>query len=1005
MLMMLARGFVPRMRVVWRGRAKLAHDELEKAVIELRLTGDDKWRHEMLSEFCRAAFPKSSVDASAVMRSRPWEATETWRAFLDRGEAGPQLDALEALDRGRKRAQDVVEASRLLGLSFMARRIEALDVSHTQGEFPVVASAAVVDGQVDVNASQAWRVEGLAPGNDCGGLAFGAGMGNFEDVDVVVVDGGKPQLGAVQATVSRERGPVVVALAKGERLDGVEARRAGEMLYDGSQRAVARGDAIPRLYRLARDAAHDRALASHRKLRDAAMLLDKQGEEEALNPEPTRKRRKPRKRVPRGSSLDLIDSERLRRALARGLGFQEDDEGSPSLLLPNQPPAEDIALWRRKQREHRDGFVKRAAVEAPPVEFEVEAPFETTGPQMAAVLSVVKKLDKDKMALLKGATGTGKTLCMAKIIAARASPSLVLAPNKVLAAQLYDELKALLPSHAVEYFVSHYDYYRPESFVSNADSYNAKRSAINSKLDELRHKATASLRSRRDVVVVASISCIYGLGLPAMYEPVNITIGDDVLAVAEALERVGFEKGASNGCFEFLENSSTVRLVPADGTDPVQLRFEGSELASINGTDANVLEVLPASHYASTKDLDRICSEIGHELEERVEELRLAGKTAQAEMLQDRTLADMAKLRDTGTCTGIENYVRHLNAAEPGAKPVTLLDYFPPGNPRFLLLVDESHLTIGQIGAAYTGDRARKTSLVANGYRLPSALDNRPLKMDEFWDSVDETVLVSATPGKNEANLLKMRGCDPTPAAELVVRPTFICDPEVVVRPRGNQIEDALDECFLRSKKGEKTIFVTLTRAAARNLVEVSKKYPTLRVEALTGDLKPQARLEILTKLRNNELDAICGVNLLREGIDLPEVSLVAILSCDSEGFLRSETSIVQTIGRAARHVEGTAILYADRITPAMQRAIDETDHRRSIQKEYNTRTGATPTPILSRRVASMQNLIGDKTPSVYDLLANIPQDAATPKLPPIFANDTSVDAPRRRRETAVPVR
>ncbi|KAJ8600081.1 hypothetical protein CTAYLR_001899 [Chrysophaeum taylorii] len=945
--------------------AAAQEDRVAQAVVELRMGGSKElWRRSLLIEFGGLA------GVAIGNGGRPWTSREAWGELLSTGEGYGQRRALEALESGCRRAEDLVEMSRLAG---RARWIEGIDVSHTRGEWTTFACARVIDGAVDEEAGRVWRVPGGAPGDDCSALAYGIEQRLREGgprADLLVVDGGKAQVAAVSAAIERAfgggRAPRrVVGLAKGDRNEGVVAMREGETLYDETKQVIARGDAVPRLVRLARDAAHSRALRGHRELRDAAFL------EEEEKPPPPLLRRGRKVKNKKTEALDILERERLRRSLLRGLGETDPlvavtTKSRPSCLSPLD---HDDETARDAQRRRRDEFVERDDARLKNKnEFVLTAPYEATEPQKRAVDDVLSRLDCDEsggLALLKGATGTGKTYAIARIIAKRGLPALVLAPNKLLAAQLYGEIKDLLRHNAVEYFVSYYDYYRPESFSATLDVYSSKRSAINDRLDELRHRATKSLTSRRDVVVVASVSCVYGLGVPSAYEPTAFRRGDDLVAVADTLRVLGYtsdddnDDAASRGSVRVsAAGASTVLTIaqPADARATVVLEFDDRDRlqsAIEAGTPVDEVQLLPASHYAAAaRDLERASRDITRELDERLVELRSLGKSAAADRLESRTLSDLELLRDTGTCPGVENYSRHLNGAAPGDPPVTLLDYFPPGDPRFLLIVDESHITVGQLGAAFEADRARKRNLVDHGFRLPSALDNRPLSAREFWETkVDRAVFVSATPGKHERALLKSRAPETAldahlPAAELVIRPTLILDPVVLVKPASDQVDRALDECVTRASRHERSILVASTRAAAKNIAKrVAERGLPLRVEALTGDLKPQKRLDILARLRARHLDAIVGVNLLREGIDL-DVSLVCVLDADKEGFLRSDTALIQIIGRAARHVRGTALLYADDVTPSMRRAIDETDARRAVQQAYNDRRQLQATPL-----------------------------------------------------------
>ncbi|MDK2930961.1 MAG: excinuclease subunit [Bacillota bacterium] len=551
---------------------------------------------------------------------------------------------------------------------------------------------------------------------------------------------------------------------------------------------------------------------------------------------------------------------------------------------------------------------------------------------------------------LLGATGTGKTFTDALVIQEVQKPTLVIAHNKTLAAQLCSEFRALFPENAVEYFVSYYDYYQPEAYIPQTDTYIEKDSSINDEIDRLRHAATSALFERRDVIIVASVSCIYGLGSPEDYKNLTLMLrrgseaGRDavlrkLVSIQYARNDIGFTRGT------FRVRGDVVEIIPAYGENAIRIEFFGDEIDRILEVDVLTGEVVrdrdsvtifPATHFiTSDEKLKRALVSIEQELEERLAELRAAGKLLEAQRLEQRTRYDLEMLAEVGYCQGIENYSRHLTGRQPGEPPATLLDYFPDD---FLVIVDESHVTLPQLHAMYAGDRSRKENLVEYGFRLPSAFDNRPLTFEEFEQRVNQVIFASATPGPYELRVSSQ-------VVEQIIRPTGLVDPEVEVRPVRNEIDDLLAEIRARVDAGERVLVTTLTKKMAEDLTDYLVDVG-VKARYLHSEIDTLERVEILRDLRLGDFDVLVGINLLREGLDLPEVSLVAILDADKEGYLRSETSLIQTIGRAARNVHGKVIMYADTMTQSMRRAIDETNRRRRIQMEYNERHGITPESI-----------------------------------------------------------
>lgn len=586
------------------------------------------------------------------------------------------------------------------------------------------------------------------------------------------------------------------------------------------------------------------------------------------------------------------------------------------------------------------------------MEFKIHSDFKPTGDQPEAIKQLVQGFkDGNMFETLLGVTGSGKTFTMANVIEQLQKPTLILSHNKTLAAQTYSEMKEFFPENAVEFFTSYYDYYQPEAYIPSSDTYIEKDSAINDEIDKLRHSATSALSERKDVIIVASVSCIYGLGSPEEYQHMGISLRPGMEIERDALLRrlaeiqytrndIDFKRGT------FRVRGDTVEVYPASyGDTAVRIEFFGDEIDRmtefevVNGhlkCTLSHLQIFPASHYVVEQDkMNRALQNIEDEMNDRVKWFKSQGKLLEAQRIYERTCYDIEMLHETGMCAGIENYTMHLSGLKPGQPPYTLLDFFPDD---FLIIVDESHITIPQFGGMYNGNRSRKQTLIDYGFRLPSAMDNRPLCFEEFESHISQMLFVSATPSKYEEGHELLR-------AEQVIRPTGLLDPEVVVRPTRGQVDDLVAEIHKTTEAGDKVLVTTLTKKMAEDLTVYLKEIG-IRVRYLHSDIDTLERAEIIRDMRLNAFDVLVGINLLREGLDIPEIALVAILDADKEGFLRSETSLIQTVGRAARNENGHVIMYADTITDSMDKAISETNRRRKIQDEYNKANGITPTTI-----------------------------------------------------------
>ena len=609
--------------------------------------------------------------------------------------------------------------------------------------------------------------------------------------------------------------------------------------------------------------------------------------------------------------------------------------------------------------------------------FQVISDYVPAGDQPAAIAEITRRINAgEKDVVLLGATGTGKSATTAWLIEKLQRPTLVLAPNKTLAAQLANEFRELLPNNAVEYFVSYYDYYQPEAYVPQTDTFIEKDSSVNDEVERLRHSATNSLLTRRDVIVVATVSCIYGLGTPQEYidRMIHLKVGDEIernvllrrfVDVQYKRNDVAFERGT------FRVRGDTVEIIPMYEELAIRIEMFGDEIEKIMTLnpltgeivrDEEEMYIFPATHYAAGPEtMKRAMSDIQDELQIQLNTFTKQNKLLEEQRLRMRTTFDLEMMEQLGFCSGIENYSRHLDGREPGSAPNCLLDYFPED---FLCVIDESHVTVPQIGAMYEGDASRKRTLVEHGFRLPSALDNRPLKWPEFQERVGQTVYLSATPGKYE--MAKVNG----DVVEQVIRPTGLIDPKIVIKPIKGQIDDLLEEINLRAERNERVLVTTLTKKMSEDLTDYLQERG-VRVRYLHSEVDTLRRVELLRELRSGDYDVLIGINLLREGLDLPEVSLVAILDADKEGFLRSATSLIQTIGRAARNVSGEVHMYADNITASMEKAIDETNRRRAKQVAYNLERGVDPQP-LRKKIADITDMIARESDDTDELIAGI---------------------------------
>jgi excinuclease ABC subunit B len=609
--------------------------------------------------------------------------------------------------------------------------------------------------------------------------------------------------------------------------------------------------------------------------------------------------------------------------------------------------------------------------------FQVISDYVPAGDQPAAIEEIARRINAgERDVVLLGATGTGKSATTAWLVEKLQRPTLVLAPNKTLAAQLANEFRELLPNNAVEYFVSYYDYYQPEAYVPQTDTFIEKDSSVNDEVERLRHSATNSLLTRRDVIVVATVSCIYGLGTPQEYidRMIHLKVGDEIERNALLRRFVDVQYKRNDVAFErgtFRVRGDTVEIIPMYEELAIRIEMFGDEIEKITTLnpltgeivrDEEEMYIFPATHYAAGPEtMKRAMSDIQDELQIQLNTFKKQNKLLEEQRLRMRTTFDLEMMEQLGFCSGIENYSRHLDGREPGSAPNCLLDYFPED---FLLVIDESHVTVPQIGAMYEGDASRKRTLVEHGFRLPSALDNRPLKWPEFQERVGQTVYLSATPGKYE--LEKVKG----DVVEQVIRPTGLVDPKIVIKPIKGQIDDLLEEINLRAERNERVLVTTLTKKMSEDLTDYLQERG-VRVRYLHSEVDTLRRVELLRELRSGDYDVLIGINLLREGLDLPEVSLVAILDADKEGFLRSATSLIQTIGRAARNVSGEVHMYADNMTESMEKAIDETNRRRAKQVAYNLERGVDPQP-LRKKIADITDMIARESDDTDELIAGI---------------------------------
>ena len=607
--------------------------------------------------------------------------------------------------------------------------------------------------------------------------------------------------------------------------------------------------------------------------------------------------------------------------------------------------------------------------------FKLHSEYKPTGDQPQAIEYLSNGIKEGKkFQTLLGVTGSGKTFTMANIIQQVQRPTLVLAHNKTLAGQLYSEFKEFFPENNVEYFVSYYDYYQPEAYIASSDTYIEKDASINDEIDKLRHSATAALFETRDVIIVASVSCIYGLGDPIDYEHMIVSLRpgmqkerNDIMKRLVAMQYSRNELDFKRGTFR--AKGDILEIYPSDESESaIRVEFWGDEIEKISEINPltgkviatrNHVMIFPNSHYVTTADkMERAIGTIEEELQERIKYFKDNGKLIEAQRIEERTNFDIEMMKETGFCQGIENYSRHISGREPGSAPFTLFDYFPKD---FLLLIDESHATIPQVRAMYNGDRARKESLVKYGFRLPSAFDNRPLKFNEFEERINQVVFVSATPAEYEKEHSKEN------VVEQIIRPTGLLDPKIEVKPVENQIDDLIEQIRERVEKNERILVTTLTKKMAEDLTSYLAGLD-IKVRYMHSDIKALERMEIIRSLRLGEFDVLVGINLLREGLDIPEVSLVAILDADKEGFLRSERSLIQTIGRAARNTDGKVIMYADELTESMEKAISETNRRRKIQQEYNEKNGITPKTIQKSVRDSIKASIIEEAETKYNI-------------------------------------